>query len=443
MSGVHPIPMHMIQRVDDPSLMLRLNQRITAEILEVTNNQVLLALQGARVVAKLTSSDQAAELQQHQIAQFQVRGFENGTLTLQLAAPVDAAATAEQLAPELIPSILQQLNVPNDPKNIIIAEALLAQGEAVTPNAVQALRDALSAFNSWERSHAQAAAALYSGGVPINHETIQLQMESTRPLQALTVELATMLGRLPSNRLPPSARHWLSVVLQNLASAQINLGSTDNTANQLVAFFNLVSRPLENDLARAMDTSSIPESDNMLYALHQLKSSLEAGPDHLASVITLLENTIEALEHIHLTNIPRATPTGEATPLEFAIPLLLPALQDGMQEHTTAHLHIDRDATSTSNQPSLPVHIRLRVELAEGDLDINLTFHERKVAALIAANTEALHAAAENELSSLTMGLEKQGFDLSRSRCTLDSVTDNTSGSKSQWPRITSVDLEV
>ena len=41
------------QRSDDFALVLKLNQRVTAEVLQVNGNNVILAIEGMRVVARL------------------------------------------------------------------------------------------------------------------------------------------------------------------------------------------------------------------------------------------------------------------------------------------------------------------------------------------------------------------------------------------------------
>ena len=441
MSGVQPIPLQMIQRLDDPSLMLRLNQRITAEILQVANDQVLLALQGTRIVARLTSSDQAASLQQQQIAQFRVRGFENGVLKLQLAGTEATSVDANQVAPELIPSILRQQALPDDPQTVLLADALLAHGQAITPNAIQALRDALSAFNQWGSEHAHAAASLFAEGVPLTAETILLNVDASKPVYLLVSELTQLLSRLSPDSLSENGKQWLYQALTVLQSASVDLAGEEDPAIQLQRYLNLVTRPLEHDLIRAQNKSASPLSENILHALMHLRSAL--SPQEHPALLTQLDQTIEALNRSHLMNIPRATSSGEMTPLNYSIPILLPGASNAAREKATARLRIAREPAKGSDTPEMPAHVHLRVELPLGGIDINLTFHSQRVGALVATNSEILHEAAESELPSLAVDLEKQGFVLSQSRCVLDSLEDVPDRNNEAWSSPSAVDVEV
>ena len=47
-------PIAFIQRPTDTSLALQMNQRIAAEVLQISGDRVLLALEGSRVVARTT-----------------------------------------------------------------------------------------------------------------------------------------------------------------------------------------------------------------------------------------------------------------------------------------------------------------------------------------------------------------------------------------------------
>ncbi|HZW05004.1 MAG TPA: hypothetical protein VFF68_13810, partial [Anaerolineaceae bacterium] len=51
---------------------LRLNQRISAEVIQVSDSKVILAWEGYPIVARLETSEQAIELMAHRWAQFVV-----------------------------------------------------------------------------------------------------------------------------------------------------------------------------------------------------------------------------------------------------------------------------------------------------------------------------------------------------------------------------------
>ena len=78
-----------IRTIDQPSsqpVEFRINQRISAEILKVSGDQVSMVVQGQQVVGKVTAGDQSGLLSERQ-AQFIVRGMVDGVLQLQIVRP--------------------------------------------------------------------------------------------------------------------------------------------------------------------------------------------------------------------------------------------------------------------------------------------------------------------------------------------------------------------
>ena len=440
MNGVHSIPINSVQRVDDPALMLRMNQRITAEILQISNDQVALALDGMQVIARMTSSDQAAALQEQRVAQFVVRGFEEGMVTLQLLRNPDAQGAAPQAPPELIPNILRMHHLPDDPETIMIAEALLEKGETITPNAVQALKDALSSFQEWGRSQAHAASALYADGMPLSKQAILLNQEPHQPLDQVAADLMESMKTLEPSSLLHETRAALNIIQEALQTLPLDLMNADGLVDRLQQIIQLFGHPLEFDLAQMAAGKDVSLSDNILFALQRLKASL--NPAQHAEVIQNLDRFFDSLQHVHLANVPRASGPDELSPLEFHIPIAIkqPAGEPGQQRK--ARLRISREKPS-GTETSMPSHVNLHVDLPDGAIDINLTISSRKIGALIATNSIALQEAVEEEIPQLKADLGQQGFHLTQSRCILDSFDEPATKPGSAWSSLSAVNLEV
>jgi hypothetical protein len=110
MNVTGPAPIAIVQRPDEISLGLRLNQRLAAEILKVSGDRVALALEGVRVIAQLTSPEQAAALSERRFAQFIVKDLAGPAITLQLVQPgqpAPASPAAQAPAAQIIPHLLR------------------------------------------------------------------------------------------------------------------------------------------------------------------------------------------------------------------------------------------------------------------------------------------------------------------------------------------------
>ena len=65
-----PTPLTVTPRPEDSPLSLRLNQRVTAQVMEIATDHVTLVMEGVQVVARLTSSEQMAMLNERRTARF-------------------------------------------------------------------------------------------------------------------------------------------------------------------------------------------------------------------------------------------------------------------------------------------------------------------------------------------------------------------------------------
>ena len=131
-SGPIPVP-PAPQQAEFNSLSLRIQERISAEVIRVAGDRVLLSQNGVRLVARLTTPDQAAQLVEHRHAQFVVKDFNKDIVTLQLVGSGLEESTTNLLMPiDLVPLLLERANLPIDEGNSIIAQALLQQRQSVT-----------------------------------------------------------------------------------------------------------------------------------------------------------------------------------------------------------------------------------------------------------------------------------------------------------------------
>jgi hypothetical protein len=157
---------------------LKVNQRIAGEILEISNEQVVLAVNGVQIEAKMTSAEQLANLMEKRFAFFVVKDVNENQITLQLASPsttsLDAKLTAENNP--LGRSLLEQFGLPIDKENIQIVQAMLNRGMEISPKVLNNIRQVLDTNPGWGMNEAQLATAIKSAGLPLTEESLKLAM---------------------------------------------------------------------------------------------------------------------------------------------------------------------------------------------------------------------------------------------------------------------------
>ena len=129
-----PLPINPVQKPDEGNLFLRVNQKVAGEILQVSNEQVVLSIQGVQVVARLTTPEQMTELIDRRFAQFVVKEFNPNAVLLQLVdtnqASKPVAQSIGQQETLVVQQLLQRMNIKADPASMLIAQELINQGIA-------------------------------------------------------------------------------------------------------------------------------------------------------------------------------------------------------------------------------------------------------------------------------------------------------------------------
>ena len=281
-----PSLVNQIQKPDDSGNFLRLNQRFAAEVLQVSGEQITLSIQGVRVVAKLTSADQAASLVERRIAQFLVKDLAGSNVTLQLiktgAANMAGGPGASQVAPELVQRMLQNAGLPLDEVNQKIARALLQNGLTVTSASVEELKTVLDGMSSWGAQTAQDAAMLKAGGLPLSLGSLSQaewsQSDLTETLTALKDQLSSLVNGSTSAKIKQVGQQALAF-LENLIVEWKASGA--DMAGQLKRVIGLLSTSLEHEIGQMIQKGEgenpTVQLQNSLMALARLRQELVSG----------------------------------------------------------------------------------------------------------------------------------------------------------------------
>jgi len=443
---------NQIQKPDDSGVLLRLNQRFAAEVLQVSGEQITLSVQGVRVVAKLTSSDQAASLVERRIAQFLVKDLGGSSITLQLIKPgqtgLASGSGGSQVAPELVQRMLLKAGLPLTDENLKIARAMLQNGLAVTAETVEELTTVLQGLGAWGAQSAQDAAMLKAAGLPLTSGSLSLaewsQSDLTETLIALKDQLSSLV-RGTTNAEIKQIGHNALAFLENLI-VEWKASGTD-MAGQLKRVIGLLSTSLEHEIGQMIQNgekeTTSTRLQNSLMAMIELRQELvKVGNQRLVEVI---DRFLETTRWMQFTNVePQDTPV-RGQWLKMDLPLQLPVdLQGGpAARYQEARLRIAYETNQEKSQID-PGYTRLviRVDLNPGDaLDIDLSLVGKQVGAQITSSTQELNALAEEEVGNFEQGLADLGYHLKSARCHVDNSMHSEETEKK--PGYVSVNVEA
>ena len=410
-----PPPITNVPRPEDNQVVFRLNQRISAEVLQVAGDRVVLSVNGVQIVARLTTPDQAAALVDQKTAHFIVRDVSDQILGLQLQPqPAATPSTAPTPASDLAVRLLNAFDMPVDQANLLLAKPhQQVEGRLATP--------------VWGQTEAQAAAALRQANLPISAGSIALAMGEWLPvvhsLSRLRSTLVELARSNPSDRLGALIRQTLN----SLDSLGVDWGApTDRLAESLRVAVRNFGRSIERQLAELLHQgSSLPEhissSDSFLLILAQLRRELAySGRNPLLEEI---DRFLDEMRFRLLTNANLETEPYKEHWLKLDIPLALPS-PDGHnpQEMRTSNLRIAYRAEEDQQRID-PLKSRLVIQVdidAEDSMQIDLSIFENQIGAWINSSSHNLEEIARASMPELKTGLEKLGYHLKITRWSVD-----------------------
>lgn len=444
-----PAPIAIVQRYDNTDLMLHMNQRVAAEVLQVSGDRVVLSVNGVQLVARLTSSDQAAQLLERRIAQFIVRDLSQSLVTLQLVPRgTETEQAANALSPRLIQSLLQQAGLPINAETVTIAKALLAGGLSVEAELIEEISHALQHIGKWNEGDAFAAVLLKSAGLPVTPATVDLariQLPSLGEMIAsLQKQLDSLLNSKPSAGLAVLAKEALSTLAAILLE-----GGADASVLQarLQLAIQTIGRSVERELAdliRQFQSQDDRLSKGLL-GLVLLRRELVKENHHLG-LVAEIDRFVEGLRLVHFLNSEPNPASTQGQWLRLNLPLAglafarqsEPSPQGYPQvELRIAYLPDQSPPTIDSNHTRFIV----RLALADGSVAVDVSVAQRKAGVQVITSTQPLLERAEQELPSLQQGFEQLGYQIQTACCELGEPFQASSLTTNLWAEMGDIQI--
>ncbi|MBI9044898.1 MAG: hypothetical protein JEZ06_10450 [Anaerolineaceae bacterium] len=412
----------------DPSgqrtLELRVNQRVTAEVLNVSGDQVELAIQGTRVVGRVAPGNETTELLNRGAAHFIIRGVDEGVLQLQLVPPEEARAQIGiQTQWTILASNLLKLNgLPLNQENMMIGRALLSLGLPISPELISKLMESLSGLGNWGQAEADLAAVMLSNGLPLSSGTISLALQQLPSLAEAFQGLEEMLGKLMQSNPESNIQNLAQRSLSFLNSATIDWSaSASELMKQLTESISIWGKSLESHLVDLIKIggSSAEDPDNSmgLLTFAQLRRALaQSGNTNLVNEI---DRFMDAIRQMQLSNTSQINDPTNPPWLLLDLPLKMGPGQEEQQSHDAANLRISyrADEEGKSIDPDNN-RLVLNIDLSDGHvLEVDLSMVGKRVGAWMTVSSEGWKTLVEEELPSFEKGLETLGYTMQFANC--------------------------
>ncbi len=427
MNVTGPAPISIVQRYDNSDLVLRMNQRIAAEVMQVTGDRVVLSVNGVPIVARLTSSEQAAQLIERRIAQFIVRDTSSNMVMLQLLPPTSNTEnlTSQQLF-NLVKALLQQADLAFTETNFLLARSLLEHGLPVEASLINQLNHTLEQIEGWGEPEAQIAAAFIAGGFVLSPQIIQAFVKKFPDLGEVILQLINGLRRyIAANQneqkgaLAQEPMEFLQSFILDLSHPQQEI------AQQLQWLVKIFNRPIENVLAELAKNPQMRLSDRLDTGLLSLltfywRLQSEANLPKITQDIERFFDTIRREQFFNLQSDPN-------NPKSQWYRILIPL---NFELHNSGLFHENRLQTVNIRIAYLPEQVPLRidanhtrfivqVELNKGLIEVDVSLAQQKVGVHVRTNDLLLLEKAQEEIQTLQEGISLLGYQIQNTQCEL------------------------
>lgn len=450
-----PAPIATVQRTDDTTLAMRLNQRFAAEVIQVTGDRVVLSMDGVQIVARMTSLEQASQLIEHRYAQFAVKDMTSSTITIQLLSQGQGTGQlSSTLTPELIPNLLRYAGLPVNQVTEMIGRALVSNGLPVTPELVTEMHNVLMQETNWDQNTAQLAAALKAAGLPLSSGALSLAKSDFPALVQMVTNLQARLEALQQSNVSLVSREVAKNAADLLRHLVVSMQENSETMQtSLQELFRILGTPIEKELANFIQKGDqnpvLDASGKSLMTLVVLRRLLSSDLSQ-AELVREIDHFLEAARLMQLLN---ATPNSEPTHepwLRLDIPLLMPNPSakgaEPRKEYQTAHLKISYLPDNETGQiDPANTHFVVNVDLDDKEsIKINVSVAEKRVGVEVLTTTETTRALAEEELPGLQQGIETLGYILQSTNCeTAEIEITSNLGTSTLWRSFGEVSVEA
>jgi hypothetical protein len=432
---------------------LKVNQRVAGEVLNISNDQVVVAINGVQIVAKMTTPEQLAMLMERRYAYFIVKEINEKVVTLQLTNLEQGKGTSKQFSPaSLGQSILEQMDLPADNGNLAIVQSMINRGIKVTPEMIQEFNQVLATKGEWGSKDAQFAASIKAAGLPLTAGSLSLAESAVKDLKQNLLNLYSALtGALANPGISSNTAQNIRAMLTTLKEVVVQSG--DSQANLLLNIKNamlFLGTSLEKEIGRIikpeMGVAGNTNETNMLLTLANLR-----GQINNSTVRTAIDQFLDGVKWTHFQNVePEFTvPKGQWAQLDLPIAFNHQMLRNLNEEPIgNLKIRVAKEADEAEVGTINPNYTRLviQVDLNPNEfIKVDLSIVSNQIGAEIFGSNNEICLSASDELSEFQRGLSNLGYTLKTSKVEigLPNLEMDIQEPKSTLQSMSSIDLGV
>lgn len=450
-----PIQTNLPPIQEKPEQFLKVNQRIAGEILNISNEQVVLAVNGIQIVARMTSAEQLASLMEKRYAYFVVKEINQEQITLQIATPHANEEIKKPATDNLLgKAILEQFGIPSNDKNLQIVQALLNRGLQITSSLFIEINEVLKTNPEWSAREAQLAAAIKSAGLPLTEESLKIALNAAKDIRINFINLYEQLVA-SQNRpdLTPAIRQQIQSVLDTIKNIMVNGGDTsENIENVLRWAVKGLGTSIENEIAKLIKPANMDGQtdriNNLLFSLSHLNNQLSSSSTN--QLARSIENFIEGMRWTHFLNVEPDQTISKGQWTQLDLPITFSSTNNNQQTEMVRNMkiRIAHESGSGNENKINPAYTRLVIQV---DIDerqrikVDLSIVSQMIGAEITGTNKEICACASEELDEFKTGLSNLGYTLKTSKIELGNaiLEMDFDDNGASLTNVTSVDMGV
>jgi len=436
---------------------LKVNQRFAGEIIKVSNDQVVLAVNGIQIVAKMTSMEQMASLMEKRYAYFIIKDITENQITLQLANNPNQTNTSQKtILPNTIgQAILEQLSLTVDENNLAIVQTALNNGLKVTTELMNEVRQVLESLPQWNSRDVQLAISIKSAGLPLTTESLTLAQNAVTEIKN---NFLNVFEQLETEMNRPGLT---SQMYQTLRSVQIALkdttiqgdNSTDLIEKNLNASIKSLGSSIENEIARiirpAENDLQTARMSGALFALANLRHEL--GATNSGRLNNAIDNFIQGMRWMHFVNAEPDHPLEKGQWTQLDLPISFGFQNANHLQRENVHdlqIRVAHENDENSINAINPNYTRLIIQVGLDEketIKVDLSIVSNLIGAEVTGSSEDICLSATEELDKFQTGLANLGYTLRTSKVELggSKIEIGLNESDRTTHSISSVDLGV
>lgn len=417
MSFPGPFPVTQAAPSSSQELSIRLNERLTARVMEVTPTQAILDIKGYPVVARLTSKDQVADLLSKKFANLVISDVTSDQITLKILNEKGTQSTAAPIQLEMedwAARISENLGLEGTETEIQLIQSALTSHIPITKEIISSLLDTIQSSGVEINKGIELAVKLQSAGLPVTVSSLQMaaqfgDVQIGDSFQALLTNLKNLAAQKGIDpQLMVRVQNMVQILQAMVPDPAMGL---DKFTDALQRLFQFLGKPYEKILDERLtgDAIAARESFNLVTVAQMAKDLKQAGFSGSADNI---ERFLEEARQVQYLNIKPAQEPGKGQWAELAFVVQQP---DGrLYQTNNARIKISyRHEQKTVRIDPDFTNLYLQVELAPGKMiGVDLSLFQKKVSAEISAEDDELRGIFTQSMPEFSDLLVGMGYDV-------------------------------